>query len=233
MPDIPTSASISILDTLAGLPGLSFYVEGGWSFGEDLGRKTGSIFSPAQAFTGRAVRLSRTYLQQDLLEDKLTFKIGRLATEDDFLSSPIYGEYVNAAINSVPGNILESTPGFTTFPSTQWGASAVYKPLEQVRAAIGIYSSDDDDQQGQGTRRRSLVQSRQWHDGDRRGRLPVEARRRRGSGGRARRKAAAGTTRGRAPTCATRPITGATTAASISVSNRWPFARAGRTAPKG
>jgi porin len=132
------------LDTLAGLPGLSFYVEGGWSFGEDLARKTGSIFSPAQAFTGRAVRLSRTYLQQDLLEDELTFKIGRLATEDDFLSSPVYGEYVNAAINSVPGNILESTPGFTTFPSTQWGASAAYKPLEQVRAAIGIYSSDDD-----------------------------------------------------------------------------------------
>ena len=39
------------LDTLAGLPGLSFYVEAGWSFGEDLGRKTGTVFSPAQAFT--------------------------------------------------------------------------------------------------------------------------------------------------------------------------------------
>ena len=111
------------LETLAGVPGLSFYVEGGWSFGEDLGRKTGSVFSPAQAFTGRAVRLSRMYLQQNLAEDKLTLKIGRLATEDDFLSSPIYGEYVSAAINSVPGSILESTPGFTTFPSTQWGAN--------------------------------------------------------------------------------------------------------------
>jgi porin len=132
------------LETLAQLPGLSFYIEGGWSFGEDLGRKTGSVFSPAQAFTGRAVRLSRMYMQQNLLDDELTLKIGRLATEDDFLSSAVYGEYVNAAINSVPGSILESTPGFTTFPSAQWGASAAYKPLEQVRTAIGIYSSDDD-----------------------------------------------------------------------------------------
>jgi porin len=130
------------LETLAGLPGLSFYVEGGWSFGEDLGRKTGSVFSPAQAFTGRAVRLSRMYLQQDLADDELTLKIGRLATEDDFLSSPVYGEYVSAAINSVPGSILESTPGFSTFPAAQWGAVAAYKPLDQVRAAIGLYSSE-------------------------------------------------------------------------------------------
>jgi porin len=129
---------------LARLPGLSFYIEGGWSFGEDLARKTGSLFSPAEAFTGRSVRLTRMYLQQDLAEDQLSLKIGRLATEDDFLSSPIYGEYVSAAINSVPGSVLESTPGFTTFPEAQWGAVAGYKPLEQVRAAIGIYSSDDE-----------------------------------------------------------------------------------------
>lgn len=132
------------LETLAHLPGLSFYVESGWSFGEDLGRKTGSIFSPAEAFTGRAVRLSRMYLQQDLLEDRLSLKAGRLATEDDFLSSPIYGQYVSAAINSVPGSILESTPGFSTFPGVQWGAVAAYKPYEQVRTAFGVYSSDDD-----------------------------------------------------------------------------------------
>ena len=132
------------LETLASLPGLSFYVEGGWSFGEDLARKTGSVFSPAEAFTGRSVRLTRMYLQQDLLDHQLNLKIGRLSTEDDFLSSPIYGQYVSAAINSVPGSILESTPGFSTFPGVQWGAVAAYKPHEQVRTAFGVYSSDDD-----------------------------------------------------------------------------------------
>lgn len=132
------------LENLAHLPGLSFYIESGWSFGEDIGRKTGSIFSPAEAFTGRAVRLTRMYLQQDLSDDRLSLKAGRLATEDDFLSSPIYGQYVSAAINSVPGSILESTPGFSTFPGVQWGAVAAYKPHEQVRTALGVYSSDDD-----------------------------------------------------------------------------------------
>ena len=132
------------LGTLANLPGLSFYAEGGWSFGEDLARKTGSVFSPAEAFTGRAVRLTRVYLQQDLSDDTISLKIGRLAAEDDFLSSPIYGQYVSAAINSVPGSILESTPGFATFPGVQWGAVAAYKPLDRVRTAIGVYSSDDD-----------------------------------------------------------------------------------------
>ena len=132
------------LGTLASLPGLSFYVEGGWSFGEDLARKTGSVFSPAEAFTGRAVRLSRMYLQQDLADKTVSLKLGRLATEDDFLSSPVYGQYVSAAINSVPGSILESTPGFSSFPGVQWGAVAAYKPLDRVRTAVGVYSSDDD-----------------------------------------------------------------------------------------
>ena len=219
------------LETLARVSGLSFYVEGGWSFGEDLARKTGSLFSPAQAFTGRAVRLTRMYLQQDLADDQLTLKIGRLATEDDFLSSPVYGEYVSAAINSVPGSILESTPGFSTFPEAQWGAVADYKPLEQVRAAIGIYSSDDDINKDKehgvdfslnpdnGIMTIGEVDYL-WKLGgsERRG-----AARRRQGGWLVRHGSAA-------RICATRRTTRATTAASMSVSSRWRFGRATPTA---
>lgn len=131
------------LDKLAGLPGLSLYAEGAWSSGEDLARKVGSVFPPAQTFTGRSVRLSKLYLQQILFDETLTLKIGRLATEDDFLSSPLYWNYVSGAINGVPFGIPDSTPGFSTSPFTQWGATGVYQPIEQIRLALGVFSSDD------------------------------------------------------------------------------------------
>jgi porin len=132
------------LEKLMGLDGLSFFIQAGWASGDDLARKVGSIFSPGEAFSGRSLRLARMYLQQDLLNEQLQLKIGRLATEDDFLSSPIYLEYVSGAINSVPGSILESTPGFTTFPFAQWGVVAAGKPTEHLRLAAGIYASDAD-----------------------------------------------------------------------------------------
>jgi porin len=132
------------LEKLAGLHGLEFYVEGVWSSGEDLARKVGSVFPPSQAFTGRSVRLSKLYLQQTLAEDTLALKVGRLATEDDFLSSDLYTAYVSGAINGVPFSVPDSTPGFSTSPFSQWGAVAAWQPAPPVRAALGVFSSDED-----------------------------------------------------------------------------------------
>jgi porin len=132
------------LEKLAGVPGLSLLAEGAWASGEDLSSKVGGVFPPAQAFSGRSLRLARLYMQQSLLDEKLSLKIGRLTTADDFLASPIYGDYVSGAINDVPTSVPLSTPGFARSPFTQWGAVASYEPHEQIRAAIGVFSSDDE-----------------------------------------------------------------------------------------
>ena len=174
------------------------------------------------------------YLQQDLLDQTLSLKFGRLSTEDDFLASPVYGQYVSAAINSVPGSILESTPGFSTFPGVQWGAVAAYKPLERVRTAFGVYSSDDDINKD---KEHGIDFSLDPDNGvmaigevDCHGSSGVAGRRR---ACQAKSRSAAGTTPGRARGCATRRPTPATTAVSTSVCSRWRFATVTPTAPKG
>jgi porin len=132
------------LDKLAGLPGLSLFASGAWSSGQDLSeRKVGNVFAVQQIFTGREIRLSQLYLQQELWDDRLSFKIGRLTTEEDFLASDIYTNYVNGGINGVPSNVPGGNFGFTTAPFAQWGLVGAVEPIEGLRFAIGVYNADE------------------------------------------------------------------------------------------
>ena len=132
------------LDKLAGLPGLTLYASGAWSSGQNLSeRKVGNLFAVQQVFTGREIRLSQLYLQQELWEDKLSFKIGRVTTEEDFLGSEIYTNYVNGGINGVPANVPGGNFGFTTAPFAQWGIVGAIEPIDDLRFAIGVYNADE------------------------------------------------------------------------------------------
>lgn len=131
-------------EKLAGIPGFSLYASGAWSSGHDLSeRQVGNLFAVQQIFTGREVRLGQLYLQQELYDDRLAFKLGRLTTEEDFLSSDIYANYVNASINGTPTNVPDSNIGFTTAPWAQWGFVVAGEPVEGLRIAGGVYNANE------------------------------------------------------------------------------------------
>jgi carbohydrate-selective porin OprB len=65
------------MEKLAGLPGLSFDVSGDWCSGTDLSLDVGNTFTVAQYFEGRQVRLVNMYLEQSLLEGRLSVKEAR------------------------------------------------------------------------------------------------------------------------------------------------------------
>lgn len=131
-------------EKMAGLTGFSLYASGAWSSGQNLSeRKVGNVFAVQQIFTGREIRLSQLYAQQQLLEDRLTLKIGRLTTESDFLSSDIYTNYVSGGINGVPANVPGGNFGFTTAPFAQWGIVAAAQPIDALRLALGVYNADE------------------------------------------------------------------------------------------
>lgn len=132
------------LDKLVGLPGFTLFASGAWSSGQDLSeRKVGNVLAVQQIFTGREIRLSQLYLQQELWDDKLSFKIGRLTTEEDFLASDIYANYVNGGINGVPANVPDGNVGFTTAPFAQWGVVGAVEPIDNLRFAVGVYNADE------------------------------------------------------------------------------------------
>jgi porin len=69
------------MEKLAGLRELTFDVSGAWNSGTNLSDDIGNVFTVAQAFSGREVRLANLYLQQSLLDGRPDLKAGRRPIE--------------------------------------------------------------------------------------------------------------------------------------------------------
>ena len=131
------------LETIAGLPGLSFYAAAAWDQGRDLSDEAiGNIFDVAEVESGLGFGLAEVYLQQTLWDDRLSLAAGRLASGDDFATVESFGYYVNAAINSNPLTLEVNAPAFTAQPYTQWGVRTALQLGQQVTLKAGAYNSD-------------------------------------------------------------------------------------------
>jgi carbohydrate-selective porin OprB len=82
------------------------------------------------------------YLDQKLWGDKISIKIGRFATGDDFASSPIYWLYMNNGIDGNPQALPVNTQ-FSAYPWAVWGARVRVDPTPELNAMLGIYQVSD------------------------------------------------------------------------------------------
>ena len=132
------------LEKLAGWKGGLFVVSGINRNGDDLTTKyIGSIFSTQQSVGGQRPFLYQVYLQQKLLENQLTLKLGRFAASDDFNGSPLYGYSVNNGIDGDIRNVLFDTR-FSAYPFAVWAAALLYDPTPEFNLKIGVFQTSDD-----------------------------------------------------------------------------------------
>lgn len=132
------------LEKLAGWKGGLFVVSGINRNGDDLTTKyIGSIFSTQQSVGGQRPFLYQVYLQQKLLEGRLTAKIGRFGASDDFNASPFYGYSLNNGINGDIRNVLFDTR-FSAYPFAVWAAALFYDPTREFNVKLGVYQTSDD-----------------------------------------------------------------------------------------
>jgi porin len=141
------------LERLLGLRGSSFLIAASWASGRDLSeRRIGNLFTVAQAFEGQSVRLAQMYFEQELLEERLSLAVGRLSTGDDFATSELYDNYVNAAVNGNPSSLSQNAPSFSSDPVASWGVRAIAEASGRFRLAAGVYNADpkvgEDDENG-------------------------------------------------------------------------------------
>lgn len=126
-----------------GLRGLLFDMSGVWRSGSNLSaRDIGNTFNASNIFGGETVRLYAIALEQSLFDDRLDIRVGRLGAGDDFLASPLYTNFVNAAFNNNPGSILINIPSFSSYPVATWGLRVKALPIEQLYLMGGVYYSD-------------------------------------------------------------------------------------------
>jgi polyphosphate glucokinase len=131
------------LDRLSGLKGGSVLVQMSERFGSSLSSKyIGNVFTTQQVFGGETFRLVDVAYQQKLLDDRVEFRIGRLAAGDDFLVSPYDYLFMQNGFNGNPVGIFFNSPGMTAYPNATWGVMVKVKPTPRTYVMGGAYNGD-------------------------------------------------------------------------------------------
>jgi len=128
---------------LAGLEGTQFHVSVSQRSGKNLSKNDiGNVFNVAQLCCGPTFRLVHVYLEQSLWQDQFNIRLGRIAAGDEFLSSPLYGPFVQEGINGNPEGIFFNAPGMTSYPTATWGLRLRAKPVESFYVMAGVFNGD-------------------------------------------------------------------------------------------
>ena len=131
------------LEKLIGWKGGNFTVSGLNRDGSSLSEKNiGNQFTVQQVFGGSAVMFYALHLEQKLWDEKISIKIGRFATGDEFASSQIYWLYMNNGIDGNPQALPVNTQ-FSAYPWAVWAARVRVDPTPEFNALAGVYQVSD------------------------------------------------------------------------------------------
>lgn len=112
-------------------------------FGSSLSQEDiGNIFNVQQVFGGQTFRVVNVAYQQQVLNARLEFRMGRIAAGDDFLVSPYNYVFVQNAFCGNPVAVFLNAPGMTAYPNATWGALVKGRPTQRLYAMGGIYNGD-------------------------------------------------------------------------------------------
>jgi hypothetical protein len=128
------------LGKLIGVSGLSSIAVGAWSSGRNLSSDyIRNIFTVQSTFSSpnngsSNLTIGELYLQQKLLDNSVILEAGRLAPQSTFATMPVLNQYVNGAINPIPGHIAINDFSFTGYPpGAEWGAQGFTTSIKDFR----------------------------------------------------------------------------------------------------
>jgi carbohydrate-selective porin OprB len=136
------------LGELIKVPGLSAYVGVSWGTGGNLAGSLDSLL-PTSGLYAPSFYLGEMYVQQKLLQQKLTMIAGRLAAANTFAALPVFANYVNYGINPNPFSLGANDITFFAPPAgTQWGAQASYAVTHTIQVVAGAFNTNENSANG-------------------------------------------------------------------------------------
>jgi porin len=131
------------LEKLYGPNGGSLEISTSYRFGSSLSQKyIGNVFNVQQVCCGATFRVVDVAYRQQLFDDRLSFRVGRIAAGDDFLVSPYNYVFVQNGFDGNPVGIFFNSPGMTVYPNATWGALVKGRPTERSYIMGGWYNGD-------------------------------------------------------------------------------------------
>ncbi len=134
-----TGLSVSAdFEKITGWEGLTGFVSAAYRQGTSLSlRRIRNVINVQQVYGGQTFHLVNLYLQQDFLDDRASFKAGRIAQFDDFSHDYAFGYYMNNAFDGQPVGFFFQGP-FTAYPTVTWGAIGKYG--QSIGEQLGVYT---------------------------------------------------------------------------------------------
>jgi porin len=129
------------LDDLIGLKGGSVTISATDVAGSNLSLKIGNLFTVSQAYVMNTIALYNVYYKQELLDDVLEVRLGRMSAGQLFASLPVMGLPVSGAVNGNPTSLFTNAP-FTSTASATWAAYARFKPTTETYVQAGIFQAN-------------------------------------------------------------------------------------------
>jgi len=131
------------LEKLGLVEGGSLLVSMSYRFGGSLSANyIHNVFTTQQVFGGETFHLINVAYLQKLFDDRVEFRIGRVAAGDDFLVSPYNYVFVQNGFDGNPVGIFFNSPGMTAYPNDTWGARVRMRPIPRTYIMGGIYNGD-------------------------------------------------------------------------------------------
>jgi porin len=101
-----------------------------------------NVFTVQQVFGGETFHLINVAYLAKLFDDRVEFRIGRIATGDDFLVSPYNYVFVQNGFDGNPVGIFFNSPGMTAYPNDTWGIRVRVRPTSRTYIMGGVYNGD-------------------------------------------------------------------------------------------
>src|SRR6201982_453827 len=131
------------LEKLGVVEGGSFLLSMSYRFGGSLSANyIHNVFTVQQVFGGETFHLINLAYLQKVLDDRVEFRLGRIATGDDFLVSPYNYVFVQNGFDGNPVGIFFNSPGMTAYPNDTWGALVKVRPTARTYIMGGVYNGD-------------------------------------------------------------------------------------------
>lgn len=131
------------LEKILGIEGASFLLNMSQRSGSSLSSVyIGNVFTVQQVFGGTTFHLIDAAWQQQLFDDQLSFRVGRIASGDDFLVSEYNYLFMQNAFCGNPVGIFFNSPGMTAYPNATWGAVGTWKATQRFSIMAGVYNGD-------------------------------------------------------------------------------------------
>src|SRR5215475_5624725 len=131
------------LEKLGVVEGGSFLLSTSYRFGGSLSANyIHNVFTVQQVFGGETFHLINVAYLQKLFDDRVEFRLGRIATGDDFLVSRYNYLFVQNGFDGNPVGIFFNSPGMTAYPNDAWGALVKGRPRQRTYVMGGVYNGD-------------------------------------------------------------------------------------------